>query len=282
MERVIYRSSAGSIEIGYDGAYLLEGYDGLTAADIEPIVSHGYGQNGYTLGGIFYGERHINLNILLTASNAGSLYNRRCELARVFNPLAGVGVLTYENDYLARSISCIPTVAPTPTDRIGLIMPINVELTAHNPFWYDAQERMVLLRGSMAGLRFPLKFMPKVKFGIVGNDSYVNNTGDVPAPIRAVYTSTINNPRLILDETGEYIQINAQLSGSAALTVTTGYGQKNVVLTKADGTSESAFHMIDIGSTFFSLPQGQSHIKFESTGNIPVVKLYWRNYYVGV
>ena len=64
--------------------------------------------------------------------------------------------------------------------------------------------------------------------------------------------------------------------------ITTAYGQKNVIITHADGSSESAYHLINLNSTFFSLPVGRNYISFSAASGEPLVELFYRNYYVGV
>lgn len=162
---------------------------------------------------------------------------------------------------------------------MGLIETCNVELTCNDPFWYDTKENCVMLYGFSSGLKFP--FSLPASFSQYGGKALINNVGDVPAPVRAVYRNAVNSPKLILVGTDNYIQVDMELAKGETLTVTTGYGNKNVILARTDGTSESAFHAINIGSTFFELPLGQSQVEFDGVGD-PVVAMYWRNHYVGV
>lgn len=70
MEKFIYSVAGKSATIDYSGAYLIDNYSGLSGADIEPITYKGYGQNGYTMGGLTLGQRTINIDFFLTAANA--------------------------------------------------------------------------------------------------------------------------------------------------------------------------------------------------------------------
>lgn len=283
MEKFVYTNPIGNtITLDYSGSYLIDSYDGLTAADIEPITIKGYNQNGYTLCNLNYGLRHINLNFLMTASSAEEFYQKRKELASIFNPLLGEGVLTYTNNYLSKSIRCYPSVTPTPTERMGLAVLVNVELTATNPFWFDTDESAMLLEGFIGGLTFPLKFdEPKIfaNQGVVGK---ININGDIPSPIRAEFKNEAIKPKLILDNTGEFIEVDTTLAANEKLIITTEYGNKNVMLRRVNGNEESAYHLINSDSTFFSLPLGNNSISFSAVAGTPEVSLYWRNYYVGV
>lgn len=283
MERFVYTNSRGkSIVFDYAGDYLIDSYDGLTSADIEPITIKGYNQNGYTLGGITFGARHININFLMRANDIEGIYKKRSDLAAIFNPLIGEGILTYENNYLSKSIRCVPTVLPTPTERMGLLIMMNVELTANNPFWFDTNESFLILQGQFGGLTFPLKFDKTETFAYKGTSHDITIKGDVPAAIRAEFKNEAYKPRLTLSNTGEFIEVNTVLQKNEKLIITTEYGNKNVVLRKTNGREETAYHLITLDSTFFSLPVGDNHLAFEAETGEPEVKVYWRNYYVGV
>ena len=281
MERFTYSVAGKSATIDYSGAYLIDNYSGLSGADIEPITYKGYGQNGYTMGGLTLGQRTINIDFYITAANADSYYARRQEICSLFNPLNGAGVLTYQNNHTAKSITCIPT-QPLTIERMGLMAKCSIELTAYNPFWYDVAETAVALAGFIGGLKFPMKFDDTVSFAVKGNTANVDIVGDVASPIRAVFHDNAVKPKLTLQNTGEFIEIDTTIQTGEKMTITTAYGQKNVIITKANGTSESAYHLINLNSTFFSLPVGRNNISFSATSGEPLVELYYRNYYVGV
>lgn len=283
MQRVVYKIGDYSVKFDYalDNPYILESIEGLTAADIEVNSARGYAQNGYTLQDVGYGTRHLNITFIIVGNSRADLYEKRAFLSQVFNPLLGVGELTYTNDANTRAIYCMPTITPTTVERMGLIETCNIEMTCFNPFWHDTQYKIAMLSGESGGLTFPFK-LPQVRFGANGGIATFDNVGDVAAPIRAVFTKTVNNPTITLKETGDYITVDKTIADGETLTVTTGYGEKNVILTHTDGTTESAFHTINIGSTFFELPRGTSHVDFTCADGNPTVMLYWRNYYVGV
>lgn len=283
MENFIYTNPRGKkIELNYDGDYLIDSYDGLTNAAIEPITIKGYRQNGYTLNGLTYGSRLINITFYLCGRNAEDLYKKRAELSSVFNPLLGEGLLTYTNDYTSKSIRCIPSVAPTINDRTGLLLSVAVELTAHNPFWFDTAESALLLEGFTGGLKFPIKFSPSQKFANKDTVAVVRIEGDIPSPIRAEFRGASLKPRLTLTNTGEFIEVDKEMSAGEKMIITTEYGNKNVIYENANGDHSSAYHLINLDSTFFSLPYGENTISFTSQLGEPQVYIYWRNYYAGV
>ena len=281
MEQFTYSVAGKSATLDYSGAYPIDNYSGLSGADIEPITYKGYGQHGYTMGGLTLGQRTISIDFYLTASSADSYYARRQEICSLFNPLNGAGVLTYENNHTAKSITCIPT-QPLSIDRMGLMAKCSIELTAYNPFFYDVAETAVALAGFVGGLTFPMQFDDTIQFAVKGNRASIDIVGDVASPIRAVFHDNAVKPKLLLENTGEFIEIDTTIQTGEKMEITTAYGQKNVIITKSNGTSESAYHLINLNSTFFSLPVGRNNISFSATSGEPLVELYYRNYYVGV
>lgn len=281
MERFTYSVAGKSATIDYSGDLIIDNYSGLTGADIEPITYKGYGQHGYTMGGLTLGQRTISIDFYLTAANADSYYQRRQEICSLFNPLNGAGVLTYKNNHVEKSITCIPT-QPLTIDRMGLMAKCSIELTAYNPFFYDVAETAVALAGFVGGLTFPMKFDDTIQFAVKGNRASIDIVGDVASPIRAVFHDNAVKPKLLLENTGDFIEIDTTIQTGEKMEITTAYGQKNVIITKSNGTSESAYHLINLNSTFFSLPVGRNNISFSATSGEPLVELYYRNYYVGV
>ena len=89
-------------------------------------------------------------------------------------------------------------------------------------------------------------------------------------------------PRLTLTNTGEFIEVDKEMSAGEKMIITTEYGNKNVVYKNANGEHSSAYHLINLDSTFFSLPYGENTISFTSQLGEPQVYIYWRNYYAGV
>lgn len=265
-------------EIADNRFFLLDSYDGLTAADIEPISYKGFAQQGYTLGAVSYGARYININFINHGLDIKDQYRRRRYLAQVFNPLLGQGTLTYQNDFIKLFIDCLPTITPTPVERVaGLLDLENIELTCYNPFWYSSEHK-VYLEGFGGGLTFPISFNKQIQFGERGNSATLRVEGDVPSPITVKFTgSSMVNPKLILEDTGEFIEVLTTFSGSS-LTITTDYGNKQVL----QNGKTSVYHLLNPDSTFFSLAQGENTLKFVPAGGDVRVQVAYRDWYVGV
>lgn len=282
MERFTYKNTSGnSASIGYHDDLVLLGYDGLTTAEIVPTLSQGYNQYGYTLNRIGWGTRVITIKFLVAETDMEGVYGTRRRLQTIFNPNL-TGELIYENDALRVAIDVFVSTPLTNTNRLGRLQEYEIELTAANPYFRDCDETAVVIEGFTGGITFPLQ-INNTQFADAGTDVSINYQGDIPGAIRAEFQEECVNPTLINITTGEYIKVNTTLDEDDKLIITTGYGNKTVKHYVADDdTTEDAFHLIDLGSTFFELPQGRSKLSFTADTGTPKVILYYYQWYSGV
>lgn len=278
MEKITYTNSLGNtLTFDYKGEYILADFTGMSAAEVVPATSQGYKQHGQTLNDVTLGIRVITLKILLW----GDRYAKKRELDKLFNPLFGEGTLIYTNNYQSKMIKCVPTTPPQIASREGTVHIVEVELTAYDPFFLDVAENVMKMDDYTGGLTFPLA-APSFHFAQKGDLSHINNTGDYLTPVKAEFRGDAINPCLTLENTGEFIKVNTTLDVVEKLWIDTQYGNKTVYKEDADGTKTSAYNLIDINTTFFQLPLGESTLSFSSDGGQPEVYLYWRNRYLGV
>lgn len=276
-------SSGKSITLDYTSDYIIESYDGLTASEIIPVSTRGYRQNGYTRVNTNLGSRYININFYIYAESMVAFYEKRRKLASVFNPLLGEGTLIYTNDYTSKSIRGVVSVAPTPTNKMGSLQLFNIEITCDNPLWFDNEESAVKMGDFIGGLDYPLVFRGAgEKFAQKGDIANIKIVGDIPSPIRAEFRNESVNPVLTHMNTGEFIKVQTRIADEEKLIINTAYGNKTVERIAADGTTENAYHLISLDSSFFSLNVGDNRLSFSGDAGTPEVYLYWRNYYVGV
>lgn len=282
MERFTYTNAYGqTISIGYEGNFLLDTYDGLTAAETIPVTTRGYNQNGYTLLSSNLGARVITIHFYVFGSDMNDFYSKRRTIAQVFNTLGGNGVLTYKNDFTSKSIDAMVSVPPTPENKMGNLQQFAVELTAHNPLWYDTIESALRMADYQGGLTFPIA-SPYSIFAQKGDIGRITNEGDTPMPIRIEFRGDASNPVVKLENTGEKIKVQTSLAVGEKLIIDTSYGNKTVQKLNTSGAATSAYNLITADSTFFSIPLGENKLSFNSDSGAPEVYLYWRNRYVGV
>jgi hypothetical protein len=88
------------------------------------------------------------------------------------------------------------------------------------------------------------------------------NTGDVSAPFLVTFQGPSVNPRIINQNTLEYIRLNTTLAAADHFDVDTSFGNKTVILTQG-GIVKNGIAFLDIGSTFFQLERGSNTVYYE-------------------
>lgn len=278
MESIVFTNSRNqSVYFSYSGDYMIESYKGFTSAEVESNTIKGYMQNGYSFIGITFGMREMELNVLISANNMAEMYQKRASLSEIFNPLCGIGKLTYTNEYESRSIDCFVSDMPETKKSYGTLQLYTIGLTASNPLWYDSVEQGVKLQGFKGGLHFKFNFSHDVRFAESANVGTVINSGIIDTPVRIeIKNSSAVNPIVYLND-NKYIGINTTMSSGSTCIINTGYGNKTIAI---DGAS--AMRYLKAGSEFFTLPVGASKIALECDTGYPECFVYWRNYYTGV
>lgn len=286
MERFTFVSGHGkSIVIDYNGPYILyPNYEGLSSVEVIPRVTKGYKQIGNSLQDTSLGIRIITIPFAVAADSMFDTYSRSAYLGSVFNPLAGEGILNYENDAVSRSIRCSVTATPDKGERNGMLIEYTVELTAQQPLFFDPIETVRMVQDFVGGLRFPIRFNPAIRFARRGDALTTVITGDVPSPIRVEFRGGCTNPRITNVNTGEFIKIgftgkDITLQEDEKLIVDTAYGNKTANLILADGSIVAVDDYIDDESTFFSLPVGSSKTIFIADAGSPAAYIAYRNWF---
>ena len=264
MEKFTYTNRKGeSLNIEYGGNYILDGYDGLANTEIIPMTTKGYAQHGNTLNRTILGIRIISIYFYLFEDGMTNFYTKRRYLSSVFNPLLGEGVLEYTNNHTTKRINVLPTVLPTQVDKRGSLQLFNIELTAYDPFWYDNTETVSNMAGFESGLT-------------------LTNVGDYETPVRIEVVGAAVNPKITNSATGQFLKVNKVLSANQKIVFDTAYGNKTVTFTDAIGASSNAYKLLTNDSKFFNLQIGANKLVYGGTSSTPVIKMYWRNRFVGV
>mgnify|MGYP002411558008 CR=1 FL=1 len=104
----------------------------------------------------------------------------------------------------------------------------------------------------------------------------IQNNGDVETAV---------NPKVINNNTGEFIQVNREVGADEKLIITTEFGNKRVTLKNTvTGEETNAFGWIDLDSTFFNLDVGDNLMSYSADSGQETAKVWikWRNRYSGV
>jgi len=109
------------------------------------------------------------------------------------------------------------------------------------------------------------------------------NAGDVPAPFLVTFQGPSANPRIINQNTLEYIRLNTTLAAADSFEVDTSFGNKTVKLIQG-GIEVNGIAFLDIGSTFFQLERGTNTVYYEDDAvlSTATATMEWTERYVGL
>lgn len=227
--------------------------------------------------------RNITLEGTVMADTVDEAYELRKRLLRIFSPKLQ-GTLVVRD----RQISCVVEEAGftassrerAPNFFISLLCPspffetleeVREELAMWEPLFDFALE--IPQSGFEFGARQPSQIIT------------VDNIGDVPCGCQIIFKAlgTVANPELMNVETGEYVRINKAMNSGEELHVFTHFAGKRVV--SIVGQSESnAFSLLDTGSTFLQLANGQNTLRYSAAVNMDLleVSIFYRPQFLGV
>lgn len=287
MKKLIYRNSLGAeFEFTNTAPFLLNKID--TSNDVNVYSIKGMAQDGESYLGNTLDARDISLEVTVIANNKEELINYKDKINKVFNPRNGEGYLIYKDDIKERKIKCIVNKLPYFTVVNGRVNKCLVSLIANNPFWIDiseSKEEIALWKGDFSfELEIPFDGieMGHREPSLIVN---VNNTGDVESGMRIEFKAlaTLTNPSLLNVNTQEFIKINKTMSAGEIISISTYFGNKNVIST-LNGFTINAFNYIDFTSTFLQLHTGDNLFRYNADTGLDnlEVSLYHENQYLGV
>lgn len=107
--------------------------------------------------------------------------------------------------------------------------------------------------------------------------------GDVPTPVKLTFNGPSVNPRIINQNTLEYIRLNATLNSGDVFVADTSFGSKTIILTTG-GVPVNGIAYLDITSTFFQISRGSNTVYYEddSMASTATATMEWTERYVGV
>ena len=261
---------------------LLKNYDGFTTADLTYRTTSAPYQQGSTLLTTQFNARKLTFNVMVTAPSLTDVQQAVLNLIRLFNPLAGNGILafTYE-DGTVYYLSCSGRTT-TDTGSRGLSYQIvKFDMTAHDPFWYTSYKAASL--GTSNTITFSMTF----PFTLPSNTatSLVYNAGDIDAAATIIITGDVTNPKILNVTTNEFFKFTLNMDAGDILTITTGFGNKTITyFDSSAGTTVNGFQYLNADSVFWELIPGYNSLTFTSDAVDAAtrVTLSWRDRYSGV
>lgn len=266
---IIYTAEDGnSVRISLPPhSYVLQSIDDSAISE-DTISDKGYLQDGETYINNMLSSRDITIQGIYMADNKTDMENLKSQILKTFHCKKS-GVLQIGQ----RKINCKTLGVPTIPITSNLYNTFFVTLRAFEPFFYEKtiSEQMTEWTG---GFEFPFEIpIPdgmEFEQRVVVNQKTIYNDGDVPCPLRITFSGACKNPKVTNIGTGEFIEVDREMTANESLIIYTGYGNKSVQVESVDGTVQNAFNYISLDSTFFQLSPGDNNIKYEvdsSTGS---------------
>ncbi len=268
---------------------LLAHIEGLGHPGSSSQKSQGVVQDGCNAEDSLLDSRVIKLEAEIRTRNREKLYELKRKIYRIINPKTynkktdkrGELLLYYINDYKKYRIYARVEDSAEFNQRKNNHDKATISFLCCNPYWLDEEDSLIDIKSVKGGLKFPLKL--KNCFSKVNFYKEIENIGDVETPIKIEYIGPAKNPRITNETTGEFIQVNMEISDKEKLVINTAEGEETVNLISPVGIKD-VFNEIDIESTFFKLIIGKNLIKYSSDveGAKDKVSINFTNKYIGV
>ena len=291
-EKLTYTNERGeSIVFSPASSYHVNFKDVSGLSDVQNAIysTNSMGQDGDTYLGYRIESRDIDIVGHIKERDKIAIQELRRNLNRILNPQYSA-TLTYELGDFKRVIGC--TINNAPIFKRGTIFEqFTIQLSCLNPFWREEAETREDIATWIGGFEFHvpggLEITPDWEIGYRQPSLIVNvfNSGDVKSGIRIEFRAlgALTNPQLLNVNTQEFIKANISLEAGDVLTVSTGYGEKSVKLTR-NGAESDAFRYLDVDSSYLQLAVGDNLFRYSADTNAEnlEVSIYHNNLYLGV
>lgn len=288
IEKLTYTNERGeSIVFSHASIYHTNEVSGLSDVRNAIYSINSMGQDGDTYLGNRIESREIEIVGSIKERDKDHMRDFRRQMNRVLNPQYAA-TLTYEYGDFKRVIDCKVDNAPV-FKRKAIFQDFTVQLLCLNPFWRKESKARDDIATWIGGLEFPVE-IPLVEGWQIGFRQpslivNVYNDGDVQAGIRVEFRAlgVVKNPSLLNVDTQEFIKLNIDLVAGDTLSVSTGYGEKEVTL-KRGGVTSDAFRYLDVDSSYLQLSVGDNLFRYSAEQNLEnlEVSIYHDNLYLGV
>ena len=291
---IITWMSSGGSSVSFsksDPTYiLLKDYEGFGTPELSfKIVSAPY-QDGVTLLDTRFQPRKFSINLMVAGPTLSDIQVAVNTLIRLFNPGSGPGILEFlYEDGTAYFITCSGKVTPSGTGRSNKHQLVNIELTAHAPFFYTAPQVQSI--GTAGTIMFNTDLTTNLKFPFTLPSNTANaiavNGGDVPAGATIIISGDVTNPKVAntFGTTTQYFQFTIDMDVGDTMTVTTHFGNKTVsFFDYSANTTVNGFQYLNADSTFFQIMPGNNSLAFTSSAvsSATRVSVTWSDQYSGV
>lgn len=288
IEKLTYTNERGeSVVFSHASIYHTNEVSGISDVRNAIYSINSMGQDGDTYLGNRIESREIEIVGSIKERDKDHIREYRRKLNRVLNPQYAA-TLTYEYGDFKRVIDCKVDNAPV-FSRKAIFQDFTVQLLCLNPFWRKENKSRDDIATWIGGLEFPeeIPLAEGWQIGFRQPSLIVNvyNDGDVKAGIRVEFRAlgAVKNPSLLNVDTQEFIKLNITMEAGDTLSVSTGYGEKEVTLKRGGATSD-AFRYLDVDSSYLQLLVGDNLFRYSAEENLEnlEVSIYHDDLYLGV
>lgn len=242
-------------------------------------------QVGVYVTGTTLESRPINIIGWVVADSQADMTRRKNFLNRFVNPLQQLRLHyeEYQIDGLPTKTISYGTDISTNNEVLCKFM---ISLFCPDPLFHTENGTNVLIADWLPKFHFPL-IIPKDKGIIMGLRSpasiaTLNNDGSMPCGFVVTFeaSGTVKNPYILNILTQEKIRLVETMEADETLRVSTVPNNKTVKKI-SNGVETNAFNLLDLSSTFFSLPVGETYIRYgaeEGVVNLSVEVYYDTGY----
>lgn len=242
-------------------------------------------QVGVYVTGTTLESRTINIIGWVVADSQADMTRRKNFLNRFVNPLQQLRLHyeEYQIDGLPTKTISYGTDISTNNEVLCKFM---ISLFCPDPLFHTENGTNVLIADWLPKFHFPL-IIPKDKGIIMGLRSpasiaTLNNDGSMPCGFVVTFeaSGTVKNPYILNILTQEKIRLVETMEAGETLRVSTVPNNKTVKKI-SNGVETNAFNLLDLSSTFFSLPVGETYIRYgaeEGVVNLSVNVYYDTGY----
>ena len=245
---------------------LLTEVDGIHGLDSDVRMIRHYGQDGETIIDSTLERREITISGKIVRD----VVETRKRMLEIMNPKLQ-GALTLQRGSFVRFLAVKIDMAPRFSVRDGSTF--RVSFVAGNPYWMSTFETRQDIAVWEAMFEWPLDIPETgISFGerseILISD--INNPGEATVGMRVVFRAerNVQNPTLTNVRTGKRMRVVINMAVGDELTITTGYGDKSVMLRRA-GASEpvNAVNYLDIADPefeFLQMAPGSNLLRYDA------------------
>ena len=284
MQTLNFSNSAGTIEIGTSAPYYLQVLDGISGLGTLAQEQRAPNQNGTTLINKVFDKRFVTITGYMKACDYDTLNSQKRLLQKIFNPMSDVE-MTYSNETYSKKITLSTENAPKFTADKGRRYQIfTVNLVAYEPFLVDLEESTEEMSVTLKNLVFPLICEPDLEFETNGAETIaISNEGDIETPVEIYFYGPAENPKVINETTGEFIEVTKTLLDGEVLYINTQFGNKQVLFTDSSSVQSNAFGLINLDSEFFQLQKGNNVLSYSADSGTDTanVLINYSNKYIG-